>query len=223
MWCSSPVYWVFKLLLSGPVWVLTRPRVTGIEHVPASGPVVLAANHVSIVDSFLMCLVVRRRLTFVAKSEYFAGAGLRGAALRWFFRSAGQLPVDRSGAGAGDPALDAVRELLDRGGVWAIHPEGSRSPDGRLHRGRTGVMRVALEKDVPVVPVVLRGTEHVHRRGSRRVHPCRVEVEVLPPMDLSPWRAGKDGDRAAVRAATDALMHRLAERSGQEYVDRYVR
>jgi 1-acyl-sn-glycerol-3-phosphate acyltransferase len=214
-------YRVLKAVVGPLVWLLTRPRVTGAGHVPARGPVVLAANHLSVVDSFVLCLVVRRPITFVAKSEYFTGGGARGALLRRFFRTAGQVPVDRSGAGAGDAALDAARALLDRGGVWGIHPEGSRSPDGRLHRGRTGVMRVALDRDVPVVPVVLRGTERVHRRGARWWRPARVRVTFLPPMDLSTWRAMPDR-RTAARRATDALMRRLASASGQEYVDTYA-
>jgi 1-acyl-sn-glycerol-3-phosphate acyltransferase len=214
-------YRLLKVLLTVPVWLLTRPRVRGAAVVPARGAAVIAANHLSVVDSFVLCLVVRRRLTFVAKSEYFTGHGVRGALLRWFFRTGGQVPVDRSGSGAGDAALDAARGILGRGGLWAIHPEGSRSPDGRLHRGRTGVMRVALAGDVPVIPVVLRGTDRVHRRGSRRLTPSRVTVEFLPPLDLSPWR-GRADDRAAVREATDALMRELARASGQEYVDRYA-
>jgi 1-acyl-sn-glycerol-3-phosphate acyltransferase len=214
-------YRLLKAALVLPVWLLTRPRVRGASAVPAHGPAVIAANHLSIVDSFVLCLVIRRRLTFVAKSEYFTGGGVRGAALRRFFRTAGQVPVDRSGSGAGDAALDAARRVLDRGELWAIHPEGSRSPDGRLHRGRTGLMRVALAGDAPVVPVVLRGTDRVHRRGSSRLRPSRVTVEFLPPLDLSPWR-GRADDRAAVREATDALMRELARASGQEYVDRYA-
>jgi 1-acyl-sn-glycerol-3-phosphate acyltransferase len=214
-------YRAFKAVMAPPVWLLTRPRVTGREHVPAHGPVVLAANHLSVVDSFVLCLVVRRPVTFVAKSEYFTGGGARGVFLRWFFGTAGQVPVDRSGAGSGDAALGAAARVLDRGGIWGIHPEGSRSPDGRLHRGRTGLMRVALDRDVPVVPVVLQGTERVHRRGSRWWRPARVQVRFLPPMDLTPWR-GDPGDRANVRHATDALMRVLAEASGQEYVDAYA-
>src|SRR5207253_3070933 len=130
----------------------------------------------SVADPFVLCLVLRRRVTFVAKEEYFTGRGVRGLIRRCFFRAAGQVPIDRSGSGAGDPALDAARRLLNGGKAWAIHPEGSRSPDGRVHRGRTGAMRVALSMGVPVVPVVLQGTEKVHRRGSRLWRPARVQV-----------------------------------------------
>jgi 1-acyl-sn-glycerol-3-phosphate acyltransferase len=222
MWSARRVgYRAIKLILTPLVWLLTRPRITGRGVVPPRGPAVIAANHVSMADSFVLCLVVRRKLTFVAKSEYFTGTGLRGGFLRWFFRTAGQVPVDRSGGGAGDAALDAARRLLHRGGLWAIHPEGSRSPDGRLHRGRTGLMRVALDLDVPVIPVVLAGTDRVHRRGSRWPTPSRVHVTFLPPLDLSRWR-GRAADPEAVREATDALMRELARASGQEYVDRYA-
>ena len=137
-------YPLFKYVLIGPALrLLTRPRVVGREHLPDDGPYIVAANHLAMIDSLILCLVLPRRLTFVAKREYFEGTGLRGAVQRWFFSASGQIPIDRGGAGAAQSSLDTACRILDAGGVWAIHPEGTRSRDGVAHRARTGVMRVA--------------------------------------------------------------------------------
>nr|MDT0664877.1 lysophospholipid acyltransferase family protein [Micromonospora sp. DSM 115978] len=186
-------YWLFKYVLIGPaLWLLGRPSVEGAEHLPRTGPVILASNHLSVVDSFFLVLVSRRRITFVAKREYFTGRGLRGAAKRWFFAACGQIPIDRRGAAAARDALDAATGVLAAGGVWGIYPEGTRSPDGRLYRGRTGVMRVAAATGAPIVPVVMRGT----RRWRFR----KIRIIVCEPFDLAEHRAQLRDSRDAVRA-----------------------
>ncbi|MER2208603.1 MAG: lysophospholipid acyltransferase family protein, partial [Rhodococcus sp. (in: high G+C Gram-positive bacteria)] len=140
------LYWLFKYVLIGPVlWLFGRPTIEGQHHIPKKGPVILAGNHRAVVDSFFLVLMVRRRITFVAKSEYFTGTGVKGAMQRWFFGGAGQVPIDRSGADASRAALDTAIGILDKGGVWGIYPEGTRSPDGCLYKGKTGAIRVALE------------------------------------------------------------------------------
>lgn len=202
-------FWLLKWLLLGPVvrwW--TRPRVSGLEHLPRSGPVVVAANHRAEIDSLVLCLVLPRQPRFVAKAEYFAGHGVRGRVERWLCTVTGQIPVDRRGGDAAGAALRAAEGVLREGGTWAIYPEGTRSPDGRLYRGHTGVVRVA--RAVPgavVLPVGLSGTEGVGRwrRG-------RVRVVVGAPVDV---RTGE------VREATDRLMAAIGALTGQRPLDHY--
>ncbi|ORM38134.1 lysophospholipid acyltransferase family protein [Williamsia sp. 1135] len=201
-------YRILKYALVGPALRLTaRPLVSGLQHVPRSGPVIIAANHLAVIDSFLLCLVINRRLTFLAKNDYFIRPGVLGALQRWFFTAAGRVPVDRAGGNAATGALDAATAILESGGVWAIHPEGTRSPDGHLHRGRTGVARVAAATGAPVIPVALQGTARV--RPWRRAH-----ITIGPPSDLH------SND---IRACTDQLMMEIQEMSGQQYVDTYAR
>ncbi|WP_380050839.1 lysophospholipid acyltransferase family protein [Kribbella deserti] len=210
-------YHLFKYVLVGPVLrLLGRPTVVGREHLPAKGPVILAGNHLAVADSFYLCLMVRRRIIFIAKSEYFTAPGIKGRMLRWFYSATGQVPVDRSGGRAAADALEAATAILRDGGVWGIYPEGTRSPDGRLYRGKTGAMRVALATGVPVLPVVVKGTETVNPPGSRCWRFGRVEVKICPPLDLSAYRPDQ------FRAATDHLMAVLREESGQEYVNTYA-
>ncbi|MGC0365690.1 1-acyl-sn-glycerol-3-phosphate acyltransferase [Rhodococcus sp. 27YEA15] len=215
------LYRVFKYLLIGPVlWLLGRPSVEGAEHIPRSGPVILAGNHRAVADSFYLVLAVRRRITFVAKSEYFTGTGIKGTLQRWFFRGSGQVPIDRSGADASRAALDTAVGILERGGVWGIYPEGTRSPDGRLYKGKTGVVRVALECGVPVIPVVVHGGDAVNPPGTRMWRYAKVRVTIGEPIDFSRFRELR-GHPIVVRAATDELMAALQRQSGQEYVDVY--
>jgi 1-acyl-sn-glycerol-3-phosphate acyltransferase len=214
-------FWLLKCLLSPIVWLFGRPVIEGGEHIPANGPVILASNHLAVADSFFLVLMIRRRITFVAKNEYFTGRGLKGLLVRWFFAAAGQVPIDRSSGSAAQGALDAATAILDGGGVWAIYPEGTRSPDGRLHKGKTGVIRVALATGAPVVPVVMSGTDTVNPPGTRRWRFGRVRIRICPPLDFSRYQDFKD-DRQVVRSATDELMLVLADNSGQEYVDRYA-
>ena len=215
------LYWLFKYVLIGPVlWLFGRPTIEGQHHIPKKGPVILAGNHRAVVDSFFLVLMVRRRITFVAKSEYFTGTGVKGAMQRWFFGGAGQVPIDRSGADASRAALDTAIGILDKGGVWGIYPEGTRSPDGCLYKGKTGAIRVALETGAPVIPVVVHGGDAVNPPGTRMWRFSKVRSTVGEPIDFSRYRELR-GYQAVVRAATDELMAVLCDQSGQEYVDVY--
>ncbi|TQK69036.1 1-acyl-sn-glycerol-3-phosphate acyltransferase [Nocardioides sp. SLBN-35] len=213
-------FWLLRWVLLGPVvrW-FTRPRVVGLDRFPTAGPVVVAANHRAEIDSLVLSLVLPRQPRFLAKAEYYAGAGLRGRTERWLCSVTGQIPVDRAGGSAASASLAAAETLLRSGGVWAIYPEGTRSPDGRLHRGHTGVVRVARAvPDAVVLPVGLLGTEVVDppsrggggRRWWRR---GRVTVVIGAPVDV------RNGE---VRAATDALMRAIGELTDQRPLDRYV-
>ncbi|MEJ5945122.1 lysophospholipid acyltransferase family protein [Pseudokineococcus basanitobsidens] len=216
------LYWLLKRLVLGPlVLTLYRPWVEGREHVPDHGPALLASNHLSFSDSIFLPLVLDRRVTFLAKEEYFTGRGLRGRLTAVFFRAAGQLPVDRSGGAAGLASLRTGLPVLRRGDLLGIYPEGTRSPDGRLHRGRTGAARLALESGAPVVPVAMVGTDVVQPVGRRIPAVRRVGVRFGPPVDLSRYAGGGD-DRFVLRAATDDVMRAVLALSDQEYVDVYA-
>jgi 1-acyl-sn-glycerol-3-phosphate acyltransferase len=214
------MYWVLKWLLLGPlVRVITRPVVSG--SLPRHGPLIVAANHLAEIDSLVLGVTLGRRLTFVAKSEYFAQPGLRGRLYGMLCRATGQIPIDRSGGGRGDAALEAARQVIDAGRVWAIYPEGTRSPDGRLYRGRTGVVRVALSRpQVPVVPVGVRGTAAIDNPRRRSWRPGRVHVVIGKPVDLSRW-TGRADDPAARREATNEIMCEIQALTSQRYADRY--
>ena len=215
-------YLLFKYVLIGPILrVLGRPSVVGGGNLPSSGPVIIAGNHLTVVDSFFLVLLVRRRVTFIAKSEYFTCRGIKGAALRWFFSATGQVPVDRRGADASAPALEAAKSILRQGEVWAVYPEGTRSPDGRLYKGKTGLARVAIETGAPVVPLVMHGTLAVNPVGSRMWRPGKVRMTVGEPLDFTRY-AGGENSKAILRAVTDEVMAALANLSGQEYVDVYA-
>ncbi len=213
-------YWVFKFVLIGPIArFYLRLRWSGRENLPRSGPFVLAPNHMTFVDPVGVSMGVPRKVIFIAKTKYYSRTGVKSRVLAWFLTAIGQVPVDVADAGSAAPALDAARELLRSGGVWAIFPEGTRSPDGRLYRGRTGIMRVALPLGVPIIPVGVTGTREVvlppkaWRRG-------RVGITYGAPLDLTPW-AGREDDPTAWREATDALMDQIAVLSGQEQAGRY--
>lgn len=215
-------YRLFKYVLIGPIlWIIGRPSAVGMGNFPSSGPVIIAGNHLTVVDSFFLVLLVRRRVTFIAKSEYFTGRGIRGAALRWFYSATGQVPVDRRGASASAPALAAAKDVLRQGNIWAVYPEGTRSPDGRLYKGKTGLARVALETGAPVVPIVMHGTPAMNPIGSRLLRPGKVTMTVGEPLDFSRY-AGGEGSKIILRAVTDQIMASLSELSGQEYVDVYA-
>ncbi len=208
-------YWILKVILTPFLYLFWRVRVEGREHIPTSGPAILAANHQSFCDSFFLPLVVPRRVTYVAKAEYFDS--WRTA---WFFRAAGQIPLRRDGGDASQRALDTAKDVLDAGGLLGIYPEGTRAPDHRLHKGHTGVCRLATACSVPVVPVGLVGTRRVQPPGSRVMRPFHtVTVRFGPPLDLC---VGSD-DPAALRRGTDELMAAIARLSGQEYVHEYAR
>ena len=215
-------YWFLKKVILGPVLRLFfRPYVIGLENVPEDGAVIFASNHLSFSDSFFFPLLVPRRITFLAKADYFTGKGVKGWLTARFFRGAGQLPVDRSGGRASEAALRTGLRVLSRGEALGIYPEGTRSPDGRLYRGKTGVARMALEAHVPVIPVVMIDTEKIQPPGRVIPKLGRVGVKIGKPLDFSRYE-GMEGDRFVLRSITDEIMYELMELSGQEYVDVYA-
>ncbi|MCF3961478.1 lysophospholipid acyltransferase family protein [Streptomyces fuscigenes] len=217
-------YYVLKYVLLGPLLrVLFRPRIEGLEHVPARGGAIVAGNHLSFSDHLLMPAMLRRRITFLAKAEYFTGRGPKGRLTAFFFRSAGQIPVDRSGRSAGQSAITEGLEALGRGELLGIYPEGTRSHDGRLYKGKVGVAVMAIRSGVPVVPCAMLGTFELQPPGRKvpRLSGRRVTIRFGEPLDFSRY-AGLDGQKAAVRAVTDEIMYAILGLSGQEYVDRYA-
>ncbi len=215
-------YFILKTFVLGPLLrVLFRPWVRGIENIPGSGAAILASNHLSFSDSIFLPLMSRRPVVFLAKSEYFTGKGLKGALTRWFFKSTGQLPIDRSGGKASEASLNTGLGVLGQGQVLGIYPEGTRSPDGRLYRGRTGIARMVLEAKVPVIPVAMIDTEKVQPIGQRMPKIRRIGIVVGEPLDFSRFD-GMEGDRIVLRAVTDEIMYELRQLSGQEYVDAYA-
>ena len=215
-------YFILKHIVLGPLLkVLFRPWVRGAERIPADGAAILASNHLSFSDSIFLPLMLRRPVVFLAKSEYFTGRGIKGTLTRWFFKSTGQLPIDRSGGKASEAALNTGLDVLSQGQLLGIYPEGTRSPDGRLFRGRTGIARMVLEAKVPVFPVAMIDTEKVQPIGKRLPRIRRIGVIVGQPLDFSRF-AGMEGDRLVLRAVTDEITYELMKLSGQEYVDVYA-
>jgi len=215
-------YFFLKHFVIGPILhVLFRPWVRGAKNVPASGAAILASNHLSFSDSIFLPLKVSRPVTFLAKSDYFTGKGLKGALVRWFFKSTGQLPIDRSGGKASEASLNTGLGVLERGLLLGIYPEGTRSPDGKLYRGRTGIARMVIEAQVPVLPVAMIDTEKVQPIGQAMPQIRRVGVVIGEPMDFSRF-AGMEGERAVLRAVTDSIVYRLMQLGGQTYEDVYA-
>jgi 1-acyl-sn-glycerol-3-phosphate acyltransferase len=215
-------YWFMKNLIVGPLLMTVfRPWIVGREHIPESGAVIFASNHLSFIDSVFLPLVLDRRISFLAKSDYFTGRGLKGWATKLFFNATGQLSIDRSGGKASEASLNTGLAVLARGEQLGIYPEGTRSPDGRMYRGRTGVARMILEGQVKVVPVAMIDTEKVMPIGTRMPKVRRIGVIFGEPLDFSRYR-GLEGDRFILRAVTDEIMHELRQLSGQEYVDVYA-
>ncbi len=215
-------YWVLKLVLLGPVLRLVfRPRVEGEEHLPEDGAAILACNHLSYSDWLFMPLTIPRRVTFVAKAEYFNTPGVKGWLQKKFFSGAGQVPIDRSGADAAEGALSSAKRILDQGELFGIFPEGTRSHDGKLYRGKTGVARLALETRVPVIPVAVVGTDVVAPPGKKYGSYTRPVVRFGKPLDFSRYE-GLENDRYILRSITDEIMYEIMRLSGQEYVDLYA-
>ncbi|HEY2088224.1 MAG TPA: lysophospholipid acyltransferase family protein [Mycobacterium sp.] len=215
-------YWLLKYIFLGPLLaILGRPKIEGLEYVPQSGPAILASNHLAVMDSFYLPLVVRRRITFLAKSEYFTGKGFKGWCSRWFFTAVGQVPIDRSSADTAQAALDTAERVLGEGKLLGMYPEGTRSPDGRLYKGKTGLARLALETGVPVIPVAMIGTNKVNPPGTSMLRFGKVTVRFGKPMDFSRFD-GLAGNRFIERAVTDEVIYELMGLSDQEYVDIYA-
>ncbi|CAN5165681.1 lysophospholipid acyltransferase family protein [soil metagenome] len=215
-------YWFLRDIVVRPIInLLFRPWSEGQENLPVSGGVILASNHLSFVDSVFLPLAMRRRITFLAKSDYYTGRGLKGWFSRTFFNSIGMLPIDRSGGKASEASLQTGLAVLAKGEVLGIYPEGTRSPDGRMYRGRTGVARMIIEGQVPVVPVAMIDTEKVMPLGRKLPKIHRVGVVFGPPLDFSRFQ-GMESDRFILRSVTDEIMYELHRLSGQEYVDVYA-
>ena len=214
-------YWLVKLFAAPILRLLFRPYVTGAENLPVTGGAILAGNHTTFLDNLIIPLVVPRKVTFLAKSDYFTGGGFKGLLQRQFFSGVGMIPLDRSGGAASEAALRTGLGVLQRGELLGLYPEGTRSPDGRLYRGKTGVARMSLEAGVPVVPVGLIGMFALQPAGRRWPKPGKVELRIGKPLDFSRY-SGMEGDRFVLRSITDEIMYELMVLSGQEYVDQYA-
>ncbi|MFF4792401.1 lysophospholipid acyltransferase family protein [Streptomyces sp. NPDC001276] len=215
-------YYLLKYVLLGPLLRLVfRPRIEGLEHVPASGAAIVAGNHLSFSDHFLMPAILKRRITFLAKAEYFTGPGIKGRLTAAFFRSAGQIPVDRSGKEAGQAAIREGLGVLRKGELLGIYPEGTRSHDGRLYKGKVGVAVMALKAGVPVVPCAMIGTFEAQPPGKTLPRPHPIVIRFGKPLDFSRY-AGMENEKAILRAATDEIMYAILSLSEQEYVDQYA-
>jgi 1-acyl-sn-glycerol-3-phosphate acyltransferase len=211
-------YWFLKFVAVGPVAKLVfRPQPEGVANVPADGAAILASNHLSAADWVFMPLMLRRRVTFLAKQEYFTGKGVKGWAQRVFFAGSGQVPIDRTNASAAEDAIQTGIRILRGGHLLGIYPEGTRSPDGRLYRGKTGIARMALETGAPVVPLAMIYKTTRLPFGKKLVRVC---VTFGKPLDFSRYE-GMSGDRFVERSITDEIMYEIMTLSGQEYVDVY--
>ena len=214
-------YWFLKFVAVGPVAKLVfRPQPEGTENVPTDGAAILASNHLSAADWIFMPLMLKRRVTFLAKQEYFTGTGLKGWAQRVFFAGSGQVPIDRTNASAAEDAIQTGIRILREGHLLGIYPEGTRSPDGRLYRGKTGIARMALEAGVPVIPVAMIGLHEIAPAGQVIPSRGRVGIRIGKPLDFSRYD-GMEGDRFVLRSITDEIMYEIMTLSGQEYVDVY--
>ncbi|MDF9810708.1 MAG: lysophospholipid acyltransferase family protein [Aurantimicrobium sp.] len=215
-------YWLMKNVIAGPLLKgIFRPWVTGADNIPKQGAVILASNHLSFVDSVFLPICIDRDMVFLAKSEYFTTKGIKGWATKWFMKGTGMLPIDRSGGKASEASLNTGLRVLAEGRVLGIYPEGTRSPDGKLYRGRTGIARMVLESGVPVVPVAMIDTEKVMPIGAKWPKMRRPGIIIGKPLDFSRFQ-GMEGDRFILRAVTDEIIYELAGLSGQQYEDVYA-
>lgn len=215
-------YWLMKNLVVGPILkTVFRPWVTGHENIPRSGGAIMASNHLSVIDSIFLPLVMDRRITFLAKSDYYTATGPKGWFIKTFLKAAGMIPIDRSGGKASEASLNTGLQVLVQDEILGIYPEGTRSPDGRLYRGRTGVARMILEGGVPVIPVVMVDTEKIMPIGRKVPKVRKLGVIIGEPLDFSRFE-GLEGDRFILRSITDEIMYELSRLSGQEYVDVYA-
>ncbi|MFH9085287.1 1-acyl-sn-glycerol-3-phosphate acyltransferase [Streptomyces sp. Ru62] len=212
---------LIKAVLGPIMRLMFRPQVEGVENIPGDGPVILAGNHLTFIDSMVLPLVSKRQVFFIGKDEYVTGKGVKGRLMAWFFTGVGMIPVDRDGASGGVAALMTGRRILEEGRIFGIYPEGTRSPDGRLYRGRTGIARLTLMTGAPVVPFAMIGTDKLQPGGRGIPRPGRVTVRFGEPMEFSRYD-GMDRDRYVLRAVTDSVMAEVMRLSGQEYVDMYA-
>jgi 1-acyl-sn-glycerol-3-phosphate acyltransferase len=215
------LYRFMELTLGSTLRTVFRPEVLGLGNVPTSGPVIFAANHDSFSDEFFIPIAARRQVFYFAKAEYFTTPGLRGRAMAAFFHGLGQVPVERGDTRSAAAVIEVGMEVLNAGNGLGIFPEGTRSPDGRLYRGKTGVARMALEARVPVIPCAMIDTDKVQPIGKRLPRIRRVGIRIGAPLDFSRYE-GLAGDRFVERSMTDEIMYELMQLSGQEYVDLYA-
>ena len=209
-------------LVAGPLLrAVVRTQVNGAENIPETGPAIVASNHLSVIDSIYLPLLLRRPLVFAAKSEYFTGTRLRDRATAAYLRATNQLSTDRGGARAAQDMLESALELLSSGELFGIYPEGTRSPDGRLYRGRTGVGWLALNSGAPVIPVAMMDTEKILPPGQRLPRPGRIEIRIGEPLTFEGLRAEGTGARQR-RAVTDEVVQAIQKLSGQDYVPMYA-
>ncbi|WP_406041798.1 1-acyl-sn-glycerol-3-phosphate acyltransferase [Micromonospora sp. NBC_00898] len=214
------LYTIGKLIVAPTLRLAFRPHVEGLEHIPATGGAIFAGNHLSVADELLLGTVVPRHLAFWAKSEYFNGTGVKGTFSKFVLTGLGAIPVERAGGRAALSAFDAAIPVLKAGDLVAVYPEGTRSPDGRLYRGRTGAARLAVAAGVPIIPVGVTGTDKAQPIGTRVPRPGRAEISIRfgKPLDFT----GRSDDRTSLRAMTDELMAEIQKLTGQEYVPRYA-
>jgi 1-acyl-sn-glycerol-3-phosphate acyltransferase len=201
--------------------VYFRPWTKGVENLPEEGSAILASNHLAVIDSFVLPLVIDRQVQFLGKSDYFTGRGFKGRFVASFMRHIGTIPVDRGDHKASEAALKTGLRVLSEGKLFGIYPEGTRSPDGRLYRGKTGVARLALESGAPVIPVAMIGTDASQHVGQRIPKPKSIGIAIGKPLDFSRY-AGLENDRFVLRAITDEIVYAILQLSGQEYVDVYA-
>ncbi len=217
---GAMLYEVVHSVLPAVIRALWRPTVVGLEHVPDSGPVILASNHLSFVDSVVIPCIAPRKVVFLAKSDYFEGSGVKGTLTRWWFEGIGMLPVDRDDTKAAMASLDTALEVLGRGEAFGIYPEGTRSRDGRLYRGRTGVGHLALTAGCPVVPVGLTGTQDIQPVGTRVPRLASVSITFGEPLHFTGRFDGVPLGRAR-REVTDEIMAAIGALSGQQPAGTY--
>lgn len=218
-------YTFFKAVLGPGLMVWNRPEIEGAGNLPKEGAAMIVSNHQAVMDSFYLPLMVRRQLTFPAKKEYFTTPGVVGAVQKFFFSSVGQIPVDRSSDKAADDTLRAASEVLDKGEIFGIYPEGTRSPDGRIYKGRTGMARIAMATNVPVMSVAMINTRKANPIGSWIPRPAKVKIRIGAPVIPHDWAREHGYDpnsREVMRAFTDYFMHELAYQTGEPYVDMYA-
>ena len=215
------LYQALKLTGTPILKAAYRPWIRGKENIPQSGPAILASNHNAVWDSVFLPMMIDREVVFMGKADYFTGTGLKGWATKEFMRAVGTIPVDRSGGRASEAALKAGLKRLGEGELFGIYPEGTRSPDGRLYRGKTGVARLALLSGAPVIPVAMIGTHAAQPIGQKIPSRTNIGMVIGEPLDFSRYK-GLDKDRYVLRAITDEIMYNLMLLSGQEYVDLYA-
>ena len=218
----SALYAFGKVTVAPMLRLAWRPKVTGMEHVPTTGPAILASNHLSVIDSIIVPSVMTRNVYYLAKDDYFLMPGLKGVVMKQIMYGLNQIPVDRSGGRKSLMALDAALPVLRAGHVLGIFPEGTRSPDGRLYRGRPGVAKLALDAPAPIIPIGLVGTAAIHPIGAKIPRIGKgAEIRIGAPLDLSPWRGG-EVDSRGLRELTARLMAAIQALTGQEYLSRYA-